>query len=122
MGTFGYCRNLSEVKLPASLKAIQSYVFGGCSGLKTVSYDGSLEQWNHITTNNDVLGYSCPSLVTDDYTAQFMERHGAVAKQPLFWIWFGMDHPEFFPELQAKPHMKFSNRCAILSPNLHRRH
>ena len=25
-------------------------------------------------------------------------------------------------ELQAKPHMKFSNRCAILSPNRHRRH
>ncbi len=72
VGTFGYCRNLSEVKLPASLKAIQSYVFGGCSGLKTVSYDGSLEQWNHITANNDVLGYSCPSLVTDDYTAQFI--------------------------------------------------
>ena len=54
------------------MKAIQSYVFGGCSDLKTVSYDGSLEQWNHITANNDVLGYSCPSLVTDDYTAQFI--------------------------------------------------
>ena len=72
VGAFGYCRNLSEVKLPASLKAIQSYVFGGCSDLKTVSYDGSLEQWSHITANNDVLGYSCPSLVTDDYTAQFI--------------------------------------------------
>ena len=72
VGAFGYCRNLSEVELPASLKAIQSYVFGGCSDLKTVSYDGSLEQWNHITANNDVLGYSCPSLVTDDYTAQFI--------------------------------------------------
>ena len=72
VGAFGYCQNLSEVKLPASLKAIQSYVFGGCSDLKTVSYDGSLEQWNHITANNDVLGYSCPSLVTDDYTAQFI--------------------------------------------------
>ena len=72
VGAFGYCRNLSEVELPASLKTIQSYVFGGCSDLKTVSYDGSLEQWNHITANNDVLGYSCPSLVTDDYTAQFI--------------------------------------------------
>ena len=72
VGVFGYCRNLSEVELPASLKTIQSYVFGGCSDLKTVSYDGSLEQWNHITANNDVLGYSCPSLVTDDYTAQFI--------------------------------------------------
>ena len=69
---FSGCRNLSKVKLPASLKAIQSYVFDHCSDLKTVSYDGSLEQWNHITANNDVLGYSCPSLVTDDYTAQFI--------------------------------------------------
>lgn len=77
---FGYCRNLSEVKLPASLTTIQSYVFNGCSALKTVSYDGSLAQWNHITANKDadndadkdVLGYSCPSLVTDDYTAQFI--------------------------------------------------
>ena len=77
---FGYCRNLSEVKLPASLTTIQSYVFNGCSALKTVSYDGSLAQWNHITANNDadndadkdVLGDSCPSLVTGDYTAQFI--------------------------------------------------
>ncbi len=69
---FSFCRNLSEVKLPTSLKAIQSSVFDYCSALKTVSYDGSLEQWNHITANNDVLGYSCPSLVTGDYTAQFI--------------------------------------------------
>ena len=77
---FGYCRNLSEVKLPASLTTIQSYVFNGCSALKTVFYDGSLAQWNHITANKDadndadkdVLGYSCPSLVTGDYTAQFI--------------------------------------------------
>lgn len=69
---FSFCRNLSEIKLPTSLKAIQSSVFDYCSALKTVSYDGSLEQWNHITANNDVLGYSCPSLVTDDYTAQFI--------------------------------------------------
>lgn len=69
---FGSCRNLSEVKLPASLKAIQSFVFHRCSALKTVFYDGSLEQWNQITANNDVLGYSCPSLVLGDYTAQFI--------------------------------------------------
>lgn len=77
---FGYCRNLSEVKLPASLTTIQSYVFNGCSALKTVFYDGSLAQWNHITANKDadndadkdVLGYSCPSLVTGDYTTQFI--------------------------------------------------
>ena len=69
---FSGCRNLSKVELPASLTTIQSSVFHLCSALKTVSYDGSLKQWNDITANNDVLGYSCPSLVTDDYTAQFI--------------------------------------------------
>lgn len=77
---FSGCRNLSEVELPASLTTIQSYVFDRCINLKTVSYDGSLEQWNQITANkdadndadNDVLGYSSPSLVMDDYTAQFI--------------------------------------------------
>lgn len=69
---FSGCRNLSEVKLPASLTAIQSSVFHLCINLKTVSYDGSLEQWSRITADNDVLGYSCPSLVMRDYTAQFI--------------------------------------------------
>lgn len=69
---FSGCRNLSEVELPASLTTIESSVFHLCINLKTVSYDGSLKQWNDITANNDVLGYSSPSLVMDDYTAQFI--------------------------------------------------
>lgn len=69
---FSFCRNLSEIRLPASLKAIQSYVFDGCSSLETVSYNGSLAQWSQITADNGFLGYSCPSLVMNDYTAQFI--------------------------------------------------
>lgn len=69
---FSGCRNLSKVELPASLTTIQSYVFDRCSALKTVFYDGSLERWSQINTSNDFLGYSCPSLVMDDYTAQFI--------------------------------------------------
>lgn len=69
---FSGCRNLSEIRLPTSLTAIQSSVFHLCINLKTVSYDGSLEQWSRITADNDVLGYSCPSLVMSDYTAQFI--------------------------------------------------
>ena len=72
MGAFSGCRNLSEVKLPTSFPTIDISVFDGCSSLETVFYDGSLEQWNDITAGNDFLGYSCPSLVTDDYTAQFI--------------------------------------------------
>lgn len=79
---FSGCRNLSEVKLPASLTAIQSSVFHLCINLKTVSYDGSLEQWSRITADNDVLGYSCPSLVTDDYTAQFILVKNAFLDPP----------------------------------------
>ena len=69
---FSDCRKLSEIRLPASLKAIQSYVFDGCSSLETVFYDGSLARWSQINTSNGFLGYSCPSLVMDDYTAQFI--------------------------------------------------
>ena len=72
VGAFSGCRKLSEVKLPASLTTIQSYVFDLCINLKTVSYDGSLERWSQINTSNDFLGYSSPSLVMDDYTAQFI--------------------------------------------------
>ena len=69
---FSYCLNLSEIRLPTSLKAIQSYVFDGCSSLETVFYDGSLAQWSRINTSNGFLGYSSPSLVMGDYTAQFI--------------------------------------------------
>lgn len=54
------------------MKAIQSYVFDDCSSLETVFYDGSLAQWSQINTSNGFLGVSHPSLVTDDYTAQFI--------------------------------------------------
>lgn len=69
---FSYCLNLSEIRLPTSLKAIQSYVFDGCSSLETVFYDGSLAQWSQINTSNGFLGFSHPSLVMNDYTAQFI--------------------------------------------------
>lgn len=69
---FSGCRNLSEVKLPTSLKTIQSYVFDGCSSLETVFYDGSLARWSQINTSNGFLGFSHPSLVMNDYTAQFI--------------------------------------------------
>ena len=69
---FQNCQDLESITLPASLKTIQSYVFDGCSSLETVFYDGSLAQWSRINTSNGFLGYSSPSLVMGDYTAQFI--------------------------------------------------
>lgn len=69
---FSYCRNLSEIELPTSLTTIEISVFDGCSSLETVFYDGSLAQWSQINTSNGFLGDSSPSLVMNDYTAQFI--------------------------------------------------
>ena len=69
---FSYCRNLSEIKLPTSLTTIEISVFDGCSSLETVFYYGSLAQWSQINTSNGFLGDSSPSLVMNDYTAQFI--------------------------------------------------
>ena len=80
---FSSCRNLSEIRLPTSLKAIQSYVFDGCSSLETVFYDGPLAQWSRINTSNDFLGYSSPSLVMGDYTAQFISVEDDPLAKPI---------------------------------------
>ena len=69
---FSYCCNLSEIKLPTSLTTIEISVFDGCSSLETVFYDDSLAQWSQINTSNGFLGDSSPSLVMNDYTAQFI--------------------------------------------------
>lgn len=79
---FSGCRNLSEIKLPTSFPTIDISVFDDCSSLETVFYDGSLKQWNDITAGNDFLGYSCPSLVTDDYTAQFIRVKNDLSDPP----------------------------------------
>lgn len=69
---FSYCTVLSDVFLPASLTEIRSGIFSGCYNLTNIHYDGSMAKWSQINTSNGFLGDSSPSLVTDDYTAQFI--------------------------------------------------
>ena len=70
---FSYCTALSDVFLPASLTDIKSGIFSGCYNLTNIHYDGSMAQWSKkINVANGFLGSSCPSLVMDDYTAQFI--------------------------------------------------
>ena len=69
---FSYCTALSDVFLPVSLTKIQSGIFSGCYNLTNIHYDGSMAQWSKINTSNGFLGDSHPSLVTGDYTAQFI--------------------------------------------------
>ena len=69
---FSYCTALSDVFLPVSLTKIQSGIFFGCYNLTNIHYNGSMAQWSKINTSNGFLGNSSPSLVMDDYTAQFI--------------------------------------------------
>lgn len=69
---FSSCCNLSKIKLPVSLTTIENSVFDGCRSLETVFYDGSLARWSQINTSKGFLGVSHPSLVMNDYTAQFI--------------------------------------------------
>ena len=69
---FSGCSQLTTIQIPDSVLSIQDYAFYDCSALKTVSYNGSLEQWSKINVAKGFLGSSCPSLVMNDYTAQFI--------------------------------------------------
>ncbi len=51
-GTFACCEKLTELTIPASVTSIGDSVFYSCSGLETVYYGGTEEQWNAIEINN----------------------------------------------------------------------
>ena len=80
---FSSCRKLSEIELPTSLTTIENSVFDGCRSLETVFYNGSLAQWSQINTSNGFLGYSSPSLVMNDYTAQFISVKNDPFAEPI---------------------------------------
>ena len=79
---FSGCSQLTTIQIPDSVLSIQDYAFYDCSALKTVSYNGSLEQWSKINVAKGFLGSSCPSLVTDDYTAQFIRVKNDLSDPP----------------------------------------
>ena len=45
---FEYCENLREVVLPRSLKRVGEEAFGGCDGLKSVTYSGDRKEFKKI--------------------------------------------------------------------------
>lgn len=59
--TFENDANIEEVIIPATVTSIGSYAFSGCTGLTTVYYTGTEEQWAQIefTTKDGVDGNDC---------------------------------------------------------------
>lgn len=46
---FIYNENLISVVLPNSIAQLDRYAFGGCNALESITFNGTIEQWNAIT-------------------------------------------------------------------------
>ena len=55
METFTYCQNLQEVLLPSTITSIDSFAFEGCTSLDTITFEGTVNQWNTIDFGNNVF-------------------------------------------------------------------
>ena len=55
--TFFICNSLAAIKIPISVTTIDWEAFGGCTQLKDIYYEGSENDWNDITIedDNDIL-------------------------------------------------------------------
>ena len=48
LGGFSYCTSLTNITIPSSVTEIDDYTFYGCKSLKTIKFDGTVEQWNSV--------------------------------------------------------------------------
>jgi hypothetical protein len=48
-GLFNYCANLTSVVIPSSVTSIRFAPFAECTGLTSITYEGTMAQWNAIT-------------------------------------------------------------------------
>ena len=46
---FYQCRRISSINLPCSINVIGKNAFSGCTSLKKLTYDGTIEQWNNVS-------------------------------------------------------------------------
>lgn len=62
---FGNCASLKSIELPASLSFIGDSAFMYCMKLKEISFDGTAEQWNKVSSDgwnryfNDEISIAC---------------------------------------------------------------
>ena len=64
---FKGCKNLISIIIPDSVTSIGAYAFYNCSGLKTVYYKGTAEQWDKISIND---GNGCLTNATRYYYSE----------------------------------------------------
>ena len=72
---FKDCASLSELRLPASLTAINPYAFAGCTTLVALTFDASNTSWYILTESGDAVciadcssAYVAAKYATENYS------------------------------------------------------
>lgn len=72
-GAFHECANLCEIHLPSTLVELGMRCFGYCKNLSTVYYNGTSEQWTHITWKLDpFVGTAVKQIVCKDTVIEYV--------------------------------------------------
>ena len=53
---FEYCYNLKKIHIPTSVKSIELRAFDACTGLSSIFYGGTAEEWEEIYINTEDEG------------------------------------------------------------------
>ena len=48
---FFQCVDLSSITLPSSLDSIQQYAFRACDGLTSIHFNGTMQEWKKVHTD-----------------------------------------------------------------------
>ena len=54
MHAFSYCGKLASVTIPKSVTSIGGYAFDGCDALQSVSYGGTVAEWNALKNDGKI--------------------------------------------------------------------
>ena len=63
--TFNGCEGLTYVSIPNSVTSIGNYAFYWCNSLISITYCGTMAQWNAISLDEEWYGSSLTTKITE---------------------------------------------------------
>lgn len=60
MDVFAGCSNLTSITIPSSVTTIDDRAFSSCSTLNSITFEGTIQQWNAISKGRS-WNYNVPA-------------------------------------------------------------